>query len=317
MAVHGLQDPVVPGLEGEVELLGDLLMGRHRVEELVAGVPRMGGHEAEGEIPVQLRDLSEQVREVDLHAQILAVGVDVLAQEGEFLIAPAYQVPAFVQNVLRQAAALPAPDVGDDAVGAEIVAAVHDRDPGLEIVRPHHGQALGDGPVGVSDGEGLAVPDQHRIEVLRQLPEVVGGEDPVHVPVALLHPAGDLRVAHHAAADEDLLPRMAALRVDQGAHVAEDPLDRVVPDRAGIDDDEVRALGFVGEAVAAALQDAPDLLGVGLVLLAAVGLHVSNGGFPLRLPPGFDIFADLLLPAQVLGGDQGSGSVQRNTLQNS
>ena len=154
------------------------------------------------------------------------------------------------------------------------------------------------------------MPDQDPVELLRQLPEVVGGEDAIHVGVRLLHPLGDLGLAHHAAADEDLLPRVAALGVDQGPHVAEDPLGGVLPDGAGVDDHQVRPLGGIGEAVAAALQDAPDLLGIGLVLLAAVGLHVSCGRHALGLPPALDIVADLRLPPQVFLRDQGCFAFQ-------
>ena len=305
MAVHGLQDPVVSGLEGQMELLGDLLMGGHGVEELVAGIPGMGGHKPQGEFPLQLRDPAQQICKVDIHAQVLAVGVDVLPQDSDFLIARGDQLPALGQDVLRQTAPLPAPDVGDDAVGAEVVAAVHDGDPGLQIVGADHRQTLGNGPGGILHRPGLPVPDQHPVEVLRQLPQVVGRENAVHVGVAVLHAAGDLGIAHHAAADEDLLAGMPPFGVDQGSHVAEDPLHRVVPDGAGVDDHQIRPLGGVGKAVAAAVQDPPDLLGIRLVLLAAVGLHIGRRGDSLALPPGFDIVADLLLPAQVLGRNQG------------
>ena len=156
--------------------------------------------------------------------------------------------------------------------------------------------------------------DQDPVELLRQLPEVVGGEDAVHVGIGLPHPLGDLGLAHHAAADEDLLAGMAPLGVDQGPHVAEDPLGGVLPDGAGVDHHQVRPLGGIGEAVAAALQNAPDLLRVRLVLLTAVGLHIGRGGLPLALPPALEIIADLRLPPQVLLGDQRSFTFQNQYL---
>ena len=54
--------------------------------------------------------------------------------------------------------------------------------------------------------------------------------------------------------------RVAALGVDQGAHVAEHPLLGVLPDGAGVDDDDAGLLGVVGKAKAHPFQIAPDAL---------------------------------------------------------
>ena len=150
----------------------------------------------------------------------------------------------------------------------------------------------------------FSVPDQNAVEQLRELPQMVGIEHAVHMGIALFHPLGDLGLAHHAAADENLLPRMAALGVDKSADVSEDALLGVLADGAGVDDDHVGVLRAVGQAVAAALQHAAKLLGIRLVLLAAVGLHVGQRRLALALPEALDIVADLSLTAQVLGGDQ-------------
>ena len=47
----------------------------------------------------------------------------------------------------------------------------------------------------------------------RELPQVVGGEHPVHVGVAMLDPVGDLGFPGHTATQENFLPGMAALGV--------------------------------------------------------------------------------------------------------
>ena len=156
--------------------------------------------------------------------------------------------------------------------------------------------------------------DQDPVELLGKLPEVVGIEDAVDVRIGFAHPLGDLRLTHHAAADEDLLPRVAALGVYQGADVAEHALLGVLADRAGVDDHEVRALGRVGQAVAAAPQNAADLLGVRLVLLAAVGLHVGDRGLALLFPKALQIIADFILTAQLLHRDQGRFTFQSSFL---
>ena len=84
---------------------------------------------------------------------------------------------------------------------------------------------------------------------------------------------GHVLLPGHAAADADHLPRVAALGVGQGPHVAEHPVLGVFPDGAGVHQHQVGPLLGVGEGIAHPGQVAPEALGVGLVLLAAVGVH--------------------------------------------
>ena len=77
--------------------------------------------------------------------------------------------------------------------------------------------------------------------------------------------------------------------MSQRAQIAEDPLLGVFPDGAGVHDDHIRALGAADDGVAALGEEAPQLFGIGLVLLAAIGLHVGGGGASLCLPVGGDL----------------------------
>ena len=123
----------------------------------------------------------------------------------------------------------------------------------------------------------------------------------VHVAVAALDARGHLRPPHHAAAQEDFLPRMAVFRVRQRADIAIHAILRVLADGAGVDNDAVRALLGVHDAVAARFQHAADALRVGLVLLTAVGIDKRARRNPLRVPVFLDFLADLLLCAKLLG----------------
>ena len=87
MAVHGFQDPVVTRLHGKVELRGHLLASRHRLKELLRGVLGVAGHEADQEVAGDGVDHLQEVCKVNVQSQILAVGVDVLPQEGDVLAA--------------------------------------------------------------------------------------------------------------------------------------------------------------------------------------------------------------------------------------
>ena len=125
-------------------------------------------------------------------------------------------------------------------------------------------------------------------------------EHAVDVAVAVFDALDDLRLAHHAAAEEDLLLRVPGLGVDQRADVAVDTGLRVLADGAGVDDDAVRALFGVDDVIAARAEHAADPLGIRLVLLAAIGVDVGPRRPAARGPPGFDLAADRRLSGQLL-----------------
>ena len=66
---------------------------------------------------------------------------------------------------------------------------------------------------------------------------------------------------------------MPEVGVGQRPHVAKNPLLGVLPDGAGVQQHQVRPLLPVGEGIAHPGQIAPQAFRVGLVLLAAVGVH--------------------------------------------
>ena len=269
----------------------------------MAGVLGMGRHETQAEIARQARDLRHEVGEIHAEAEVLAVRIDVLAEQRDLLIALRDQRAALLQDVLRLAGALSAAHIGHDAVRAEIVAAVHDGDPRLELILAHDGQALGNGSGRILHGEHALACRQHAEQQLRQLPQVVRGEHAVHIGIGLAHALDHGGLAHHAAAQEDLLTWVAAAGMHERADIAEHALLGVLADGAGIEDDEVRALRAVRQTVATVLEHAADLLGIRLVLLAAVGLHKGHRRDALRLPVFAHPSAEALLPLQSLGRD--------------
>ena len=88
----------------------------HGVKQLGGGVLGLGGHESNQIVSLDLVQLLQKIGKVPRRLQILAVGVDVLPQQGDLLIPLGGQLPHVVDDALRLPAALPAPDVGDDAV---------------------------------------------------------------------------------------------------------------------------------------------------------------------------------------------------------
>ena len=182
-------------------------------------------------------------------------------------------------------ALLPAPHVGHDAVGAEIVAAVHHRDPGPGIPVPADGDAL-------QDLLPFAAPEEHPLglgevgaEHLRQTVDDVGAKDDIHKGIALFQALRHVLLLGHAAAHGDDNRRPAALDVLQSAHVAEHPVLRVFPHGAGVEENEIRVLGTVCKGKTHFSQQALDLFPVRHILLAAVGTHIGQRRFPAG--PGF------------------------------
>jgi len=137
---------------------------------------------------------------------------------------------------------------------------------------------------------------------------MVGGEYAVHMGKTLFNPVGDLGLSCHAAAQEDLLLRVAALGMGQGAQIAEDPLLRMLTDGAGVHDDHIGPLRAGHDGVAALGQIAPELLRVRLILLAAVGFHIGGGNSACLVPErGGFITIQELLPELRLGDHGGFG----------
>ena len=118
----------------------------------------------------------------------------------------------------------------------------------------------------------------------RELPQMVGGKYAVHMGEALPEPLLHLRLACHAAAQENLLSRVAALGVGEGSQVAEYPLLGMLPDGAGVHHHQVGPLRALAEAIAAGGQKPPNSLGVRLILLAAISLYISRGRPALTVP---------------------------------
>ena len=97
-------------------------------------------------------------------------------------------------------------------------------------------------------------------------------------------------------------PGLRRFAVDQGPHVAEYPLFRVLPDGAGVDDDHVRPPVGVRNLITHFAQHTPQQLGVGFVLLAAVGVHIGQGRGGQAAVEGAQLGAVFLLARDILRG---------------
>ena len=128
----------------------------------------MGGHEPDEEIPFQRIDAAQKLGKIHPVCLPLAVGIDILPQQGNLLDTFPDQLAGLLHNAVGIAAALPAPHIGDNAVGTEIVAAVHDGQKGLGPAVAPHRDVLGDDAVLHRPLDNLLASLQHPQQQLRQ-----------------------------------------------------------------------------------------------------------------------------------------------------
>ena len=205
-------------------------------------------------------------------------------EERDFLVPASRERPRFVDDLVERTAPFRPAAERHDAVGAGLVTAVDDRQPRTGPRGP------GDGPLphGPRTGRGEAIsdaddgPTHHRgrsdapdrrlrggqAEPVDQLGFLVRPQEQVHGRIAPAQ-AIAVRFADRTAGQHDAQRRVRGLELAQLALPTDDLLLGALPDRAGVDDDE---LGVVkaGRLIAAGPQQATGhLLRVAPVHLAA------------------------------------------------
>ena len=216
----------------------------------MAGVLRVAGHEADVVVTRHGAQQVEQVGEVDLFFQALAVAVHVLTQQGDLFVACFHKAAELGQDVAGLAALFAAAHIGHDAVCAEVVAAIHDGQPGAELALAPDGDVL-------HDDRALGRVQQHALvllqllgDELRQGVDAVHAEHKIDVGVALAQLFHHMLLVSHAAAQADDKAALFLLETLQRAHVSEHALLGVLTHGAGVEQDEVGVFDIVAQAVA-------------------------------------------------------------------
>ena len=293
-AAHGLEHGVVAALEGNVEVLAHLGQLGAGVDQPLGEVAGVAGGEAN---PLQAFDVMDAVQQVGEGVlapplggdsrQVAAVGIDVLAQQGDLLESAGGQPLHLQPDGAGQARLLQAPHRGHHAVGAALVAAVDHIHPGA------------DGAVAAGGGdvlEDVVLLRGHHLLALLHLAEqplqaigVLG----THHQVELGHAAQQRLplLLGHAARHHQGEPGIEPLALGLAAQVAVDLLLGVVANRAGVVEHQIGAVFPLGLPVAHRFENSGHALGIRLVHLAA------EGGDPIAAAP--------------VGGaaDQGGGGV--------
>ena len=277
VAVHFFQDTVTTGLHRQMDMLAQVILRGNGIDQLTAGILGVAGHKADLVIARNGAQQVEQIGKIRLFFQTFAIAVYVLAQQGDFFIALFHQGFELCQNIRRGAAALAPAHIGHNAVGAEIIAPVHDGQPGAEAgITPdgqllHHGVALDRGfQVALAAVQAL---HQHGGQAVN----AVHAEHQIHIRIAGAQLIHNMLLLRHAAAYPDDQAGVLFLQLFQRADIAEHALFRMFAHSAGIEQDQICLLDGITDAEADVHQHAAYLLTIVHVLLAAIAAHIGKG----------------------------------------
>ncbi len=241
---------------GADHVLAHVLGVRARVADPVDALDRVDPAEQLGEAHPALR------------RQVAAVAVDVLAQQGHLADAVGGEALDLADQLRRVAALLAPPGGGNDAVGADAVAALRDLHPALEVALSLRRQVTGE----VLELEVALGAERVRGEELGQAADLAGPEGDVDerkpLEDLLLH---RLRPAPPDAYDPPRVLRLEPLRL---AEMGDEAVVRGLADRAGVEEDQVGLGALRGLCVAERFEHSPHPLGVVHVHLAAEGRDV-------------------------------------------
>ena len=269
-AVHAAQNLAVAVLQGQIDVFDDLVLACHHVDQLVRHAVGIAVENADPAEAVDFAQLLEQLRELRRAVQILSVAGGVLSDDVELFHALRGKLTRFLEYILHRAAAEPAADQRNRAVGAAIVAALRD----LEI--------SGVGGSGLHSaaaerklqfvGEKLHLVACKRFEhdvgdfIVRA--DADGGVD-------LIELLGDLVLIAlgKAARDDNRLDFSLAFEITQLQNLVNALLLGGFDKAAGVHDHRVRLFGVADKLKAAFLECIEKHFGVNLIFGAAEGNH--------------------------------------------
>ena len=269
-AAHLLQHAVGAGLHGKMDVVADVGVRGHHLQHLVGDVLGVGGREAHAQTGACLRHQLQQCGEV---AVFVFIGIDVLPQQGNLLVALLRAVAGLADYGMIVTAALGAAGVGHDAVGADVVASAHDGDEsGNSVAVETNGNDFG---VGFFARQldvdlrrvGTGVLQQHGKGAVG-----VGAGHDIHL--AALQQLFLHALRHASQNAHQYSGALAALDVEL-FYAAVDALLGVVAYGACVRHDHIRLLNILRPLVAALAQQSENHLRIRHIHLAAVRFDIK------------------------------------------
>ena len=256
-------------LDGDVQVLDDLGLLGDGVDQVLGDLVRVQVVEPDP-VEVQLAQLPQERRQLVLPAQVRTVPGDVLGDHQQLLHPGVRQLLRLLQQSHHGAAAVLAPEGGDHAVGAVVVASLGDAEVGIPGGRGQDPLPILGGGVDVAQVAGpQARGTHHLVNGITDVAVAAGAQDAVHlrqfVQHVLLVPLG------HAAGDQDLFHLAGALQLRHLQDVVDGLLAGGLQEAAGVHHHHIGTLRLGLDGVAGGLDGRHHLLAVHLVLGAAQG----------------------------------------------
>src|SRR4051794_21422883 len=211
---------------------------------------------------------AQELREI---VRTVIVGIHRLTEQHDLAHAFGHHALHFTHDIRESAASFRAARERHDAISAAIVAAALHRDPCLDAIEALRLEVLvvlleiearGDGALAAASA----------FDEVGQRAIAVGADDQAHV-LRLLEQLGTESLRHAPRDTDDRARLHVALDL---AESPDDALLRVLPDRAGVHKNYVRAFRTFDRRIAMRRELAEHQLGVAHVHLAAVSLDVNG-----------------------------------------
>ena len=258
-------------LDGDVQVLDDLGLPGDDVDEFVVdlvGIEVVEPNPMEG----QLAELSEELAQTAAAVEVGAIPGNVLGNDQQLLHAAVRQAPGLLQQGLEVPAAVAAPEVWDDTVGAAVIAALGDLQVGGIGGRGHHTRAILDGMVDVPEVGG-GVPLHDGLDGGNDVGVAAGAQDTVHLGQLLQDLI--LVALGKAAGHQQLFQFTCAFQRGDGQNGVDGLTFGRVNKAAGVDHRYVGPLGLSGDGVARRPAQSHHLLGVHQILGTAQGYECN------------------------------------------
>jgi hypothetical protein len=128
----------------------------------------------------------EEICKIAIEIASSAVRIDVLTEESDILVALGDKTAHLGFYCIRMAASLASANVGNNAVGAEIIAAVHYADPRAVVALADYGNILDHGRSVLGDNEGSLCPRQTAVKQLGEHIKIGRSKSKVNVRIFML-----------------------------------------------------------------------------------------------------------------------------------
>ena len=256
---------------------GDGRIMRHFVNQRVGQILGMRGHKANA-LDARLADAVQKLCKGYALAAVQAVAVYILPDQHDFLYAGFYQLVGLAHDIVRSTGTLTPAHIGHDAVGAEIVAAVHHRDIRLDIAFTVNRQALGQRAGFVFYADDALMVGNSLPQVFGQTIKISRAEGHVDKRILLEELLRHFLLLNHAAAHTDEHVRTLFFYFLQPGYIAQCLALGIIADAAGVVQHKIGGSTLRRRLKPHFLQHAGQLFAVVRVHLAAIGDDIIGFG---------------------------------------